>query len=93
MLYILLKNNKIVEFAKSANIFKIEFTLILYTIFHCEINNITKLPLLFWDERYSTQAINKMMIKQDLSRNKRKLLIDQSAATWILEGVISTINT
>ena len=58
-----------------------------------EINNIMKLPLLFWDERYSTQAINKMMIKQDLSREKRKLLIDQSAATWILEGVISTINT
>ena len=58
-----------------------------------EINNITKLPLLFWDERYSTQAINKIMIKQDLSRDKRKLLIDQSAATWILEGVISSINT
>ena len=56
------------------------------------INNNIMLPLLFWDERYSTVAIEKRMINEgNISRNKRKLHIDKSAATWILEGAIQTL--
>ena len=50
------------------------------------------LPLLFWDERYSTVAVEKkMIIEGNISRKKRKLSIDKSAATWILEGAIERI--
>ena len=58
-----------------------------------EINLILKLPILLWDERNSTNAATKFLIKEaNLSRNKRKKVIDSSAATWILEGVIKTLN-
>ena len=54
-----------------------------------EINKSLKLPLLLWDERYSTQAVEKIMITDiNLSRNIRKELIDSSAACWILEGAL-----
>ena len=57
-----------------------------------EINKTLKLPLLFWDERYSSQAVEKIMIQElDLSRSKRKNLIDSSAASWILEGALKRI--
>jgi putative Holliday junction resolvase len=50
------------------------------------------LPLLFWDERYSTVAVEKRMIKEgNIPRSKRNLYVDKSAATWILEGAIQTL--
>ena len=57
-----------------------------------EINNNIMLPLLFWDERYSTLAVEKIMLNEGkLLRNKRKLHVDKFAATWILEGAIQTL--
>ena len=57
-----------------------------------EINKVLKLPLLLWDERFSSQAVEKIMINEiDLSRNKRKEFIDSSAACWILEGALKRI--
>ena len=54
-----------------------------------EINKTLKLPLLLWDERFSSQAVEKMMINDlDLSRDKRKKIMDSSAACWILEGAL-----
>jgi len=57
-----------------------------------EINSSIKLPILLWDERNSTKAVEKFLIKElNLSRNKRKEIIDSSAASWILEGVIKLL--
>ena len=54
-----------------------------------EINKTLKLPLLLWDERFSSQAVEKMMINDiDLSRNNRKKILDASAACWILDGAL-----
>ena len=54
-----------------------------------EINKTLKLPLLLWDERFSSHAVEKIMINEiNVSRNKRKELIDSSAACWILEGAL-----
>ncbi len=54
-----------------------------------EINKTLKLPLLLWDERFSSQAVEKMMINDiDLSRNNRKKILDTSAACWILDGAL-----
>ena len=45
-----------------------------------------------WDERFSTKAVNNLMIQADLSRRKRKKIIDQSAAVYILQGAIDFLN-
>ena len=46
------------------------------------------LPLLLWDERWSTQAAEAAMIGQDMSRAKRAEAIDAHAAAVILQGAI-----
>jgi len=46
------------------------------------------LPLLLWDERWSTQAAQAAMIGQDMSRARRAEAIDAHAAAVILQGAI-----
>ena len=50
--------------------------------------NIKDLPILLQDERMSTMAILKPMIKADLSRKKRSSRTDQLAACWILQSAL-----
>ena len=45
-------------------------------------------PILLWDERWSTQAVERAMIAADLTRAKRHALIDKLAAAYILQGAI-----
>ena len=49
------------------------------------------LPILLWDERWSTQAAENAMIGQDMSRAKRKDAIDSHAAAIILQGAIDRL--
>ncbi|MFN7174090.1 MAG: Holliday junction resolvase RuvX [Thermaurantiacus tibetensis] len=44
------------------------------------------LPVLLWDERWSTAAVTRDMLDADLSRAKRAAAVDRLAAAWILEG-------
>jgi putative holliday junction resolvase len=46
------------------------------------------LPILLWDERWSTVAVERTLIEQDYSRAKRADLIDNAAAAHILQGAI-----
>ncbi len=46
------------------------------------------MPVFFWDERWSTLAVEKMMIHADLSRNKRDKNRDALAAAYILQGAL-----
>ena len=48
-------------------------------------------PIAFWDERLSTAAVEKAMIKADLSRKRRAKRIDSAAATYILQGALDFI--
>ncbi len=48
-------------------------------------------PLLLWDERWSTQAVERAMIAQDVSRAKRAAAIDRAAAAYILQGAIDAL--
>ena len=50
--------------------------------------NIKDLPVLLQDERMSTMAIEKPMVKADLSRKKRSSRTDQLAACWILQSAL-----
>ena len=44
------------------------------------------LPVEYWDERLSTVAAERVLLEADLSRKKRKQVIDQLAAAYILQG-------
>ena len=48
-------------------------------------------PLLLWDERWSTVAVERAMIDADLSRAKRHALVDKLAAAHILQGAIDAL--
>jgi putative holliday junction resolvase len=49
------------------------------------------LPILLWDERWSTAAVERAMIAADLSRAKRAERVDSAAAAWILQGAIDAL--
>ncbi len=40
----------------------------------------------FWDERLSTVAVTRSLIEADMSRKKRKKVVDKMAAVFILQG-------
>jgi putative Holliday junction resolvase len=48
-------------------------------------------PVLLWDERWSTVAVERAMIEQDMSRAKRAERIDNLAAAYILQGAIDAL--
>lgn len=49
------------------------------------------LPLNYWDERLTTVAANRAMLEADMSRSKRKKIVDKVAATYILQGYLDSI--
>jgi putative holliday junction resolvase len=49
------------------------------------------LPILLWDERWSTQAVERAMIAADVTRAKRAEKIDNGAAAFILQGAIDAM--
>ncbi len=49
------------------------------------------LPILLWDERWSTVAVERTMIEQDMSRAKRAERIDNLAAAHILQAAIDAL--
>jgi len=46
------------------------------------------LPVVTWDERLTTVGATKILLEADLSRKKRKKVIDQLAAALILQGFL-----
>lgn len=49
------------------------------------------LPILLWDERWSTVAAERALIEQDMSRAKRAERIDSAAAAHILQAAIDAL--
>jgi putative Holliday junction resolvase len=49
------------------------------------------LPVLLWDERWSTAGAQRDLIAQDMSRAKRAERIDSAAAAVILQAAIDTL--
>ena len=49
---------------------------------------LTDLPIFFWDERLSTVAATRALLEADTSRKRRKEVIDQVAAGYILQGAL-----
>lgn len=51
----------------------------------------TGLQVDVWDERLSTAAVNRVLIDGDISRAKRKGVVDKLAASYILQGYLDSL--
>lgn len=59
--------------------------------FKKQLESSLSIPIKVWDERLSTMAMERFLIEQDVSRQKRKLVIDKMAAVYILQGYMSSL--
>lgn len=49
------------------------------------------LPILLWDERWSTAAVTRTLLDADASRARRAEVVDKMAAAYILQGAIDAL--
>lgn len=52
------------------------------------LEKLCALPICYWDERLSTVAAERALLEADTSRKRRKEVIDQVAAGYILQGAL-----
>ncbi|MGG3469320.1 Holliday junction resolvase RuvX [Neobacillus pocheonensis] len=57
-----------------------------------EIENQFSVPTVLWDERLTTMAAERVLLEADVSRKKRKKVIDKMAAVMILQGYLDSKN-
>ncbi len=55
------------------------------------LSGLTDLPIGYWDERLSTVAAERALIEADLTRKRRKEIIDSVAASYILQGALDRL--
>lgn len=55
------------------------------------LEKFTDLPIGFWDERLSTAAAEKALLEADATRKRRAEVIDNIAASYILQGVLDRL--
>jgi len=56
-------------------------------------NNISGIDIIKWDERLSTVAANRTMTETGVKASKKKGIVDQIAAVYILQGYLDSIRT
>lgn len=56
-----------------------------------KMKGVIDLPITFWDERLSTVMAERQLIAADVSRKKRKDVIDKMAAVVILQGYLDRL--
>ena len=57
-----------------------------------ELNKRFGVPVVLWDERLTTVAAERVLLEADVSRKKRKKVIDKMAASMILQGYLNSQN-
>ncbi len=50
-----------------------------------------EVPMVFWDERLSTAAVERHLIEGDASRKRRAEVVDRMAAAYILQGALERL--
>ncbi len=56
-----------------------------------KMQEVISLPVSYWDERLSTVMAERQLIAADVSRKKRKAVIDKMAAVVILQGYLDRL--
>jgi len=57
------------------------------------MEKLTAIPFVYWDERLSTVAAERTLIEMDVSRRKREDRIDSAAAAFILQGALDRVRS
>ena len=60
--------------------------------FQRNLEKLSTIPTVFWDERLSTAAVERDLISHNVSRAKRADVIDKMAAAYILQGAVDRLN-
>lgn len=55
------------------------------------ISALTPLPIVMWDERWSTAAVTRTLLEADASRRRRAEVVDKMAAAYILQGALDRL--
>jgi putative Holliday junction resolvase len=55
------------------------------------LSSLVATPVVFWDERLSTAAVDRALIANDVSRARRAEVIDRMAAAYILQGALDRL--
>jgi putative Holliday junction resolvase len=50
-----------------------------------------EMPVSYWDERWSTQAVTRTLLDADASRKRRGEVVDKLAASYILQGALDRL--
>jgi len=53
-----------------------------------ELETQTSVPIVKWDERFSTRVVDSVLIAANVSRKRRKQYVDKIAAVYILQGAL-----
>lgn len=61
--------------------------------FASNLLSLIDIPICLWDERLSTMAVTRTLLEADLSRAKRKKVVDKMAAAYILQGFLDAFST
>ena len=61
--------------------------------FAAELERALEIPVVFWDERLSTVAAERVLLEGNVRRSKRKQVIDKVAAVVILQGYLDSLST
>ncbi len=57
-----------------------------------DLSEAVGLPAVMWDERLSSEAVNRFLVADaDLGRKKRAAAVDRASAAWILQGALDTL--
>jgi putative Holliday junction resolvase len=56
-----------------------------------EVESALGVPIVMWDERLSTVGAERVLLDADLSRAKRRKVIDKAAAVFILQGYLDSL--
>jgi len=57
------------------------------------ISELSQMLVVLWDERLSTVAVNRTLLDADMSRKRRREVVDKLAATYILQGALDRLRT
>jgi putative Holliday junction resolvase len=58
-----------------------------------KLQGLTNVPITLWDERTSTQAINRLLYEEmDTTHQRAQKRRDALAASWILQGVLDALS-
>lgn len=55
-----------------------------------ELEKRFNIPVIYWDERLTTMQAERVLLEADVSRKKRKKVIDKMAASMILQGYLDS---